>query len=738
MLRGSERLDGELKRIFDSREFRGGRFGPSRWIENGAAYTTVEASEAAADGTDIVRYETATGRRQVLISAAQLTPAGGKPLEVEDYAWSGDSQRLMVFTNGQKVWRQNTRGDFWVLDRKRGSLKKLGGAAPSASLMFAKFSPDGSKAAYVRGQNIYVEDLDSGAIRQLTADGGGAIINGTGDWVYEEELNLRDGFRWSPDGRSIAYWQLDSNGVQQYALVNYTDALYPKITEIPYPKVGTTNSAARVGVVSVRGGKTKWMAIPGDPRQNYIWRMDWAGNSRELAVGQLNRLQNRAVVYLAEAETGKAAPMLEDRDEAWVDIPEAGLEIAPQRFDWVDGGKRLLWLSERDGWRHAYAYPRDGGAPRAISTGAWDIIGLEGVDPGGRWLYYLASPDNATERYLYRARLDEAGTPERLTPADEKGTHSYDISPDCRWALHTYSNFNQPPVTTLVQLPEHKVVRALQENGPLRAAVASLDSAPAEFLRVAAGDGLTVDGWLLKPKNFDPGKKYPLLVYVYGEPASSTVMNQWGGSRALFHRALANDGYLVASFDNRGSPSPRGREWRKSIYGAVGVLATVDQTAAVESLAKDRPYVDRDRIAVWGWSGGGTNTLNLMFRSPEVFKVGVSVAPVPDQKLYDTIYQERYMGLPDSNAEGYRKGSAIHFAAGLAGKLLVVHGTGDDNVHFQGTQMLINRLVELGKPFDFMEYPNRTHSISEGKGTSLHLYRLIARYLETNLTPGGR
>jgi dipeptidyl-peptidase 4 len=737
LMHASGELDRQISRIFESREFRARRFGPVRWIENGSAYTMLEAREAGGDGTDVVRYETATGRRSVLVSAAELTPKGGKPLEIEDLEWSADATRLLIFTNGEKVWRQNTRGDFWVLDRRKATLRKLGGKAPASSLMFAKFSPDARQVAYVRQQNIYVEEED-GTIRALTKDTAANIVNGTGDWVYEEELNLRDGFRWSPDGRQIAYWQFDTSGVQQFTLINNTAGAYPKITQIPYPKAGTVNSAVRVGVVSSRGGKTRWVEIPGDPRQNYIWRMEWAGNPRELAIGQLNRLQNRAVVYLATAETGKAKVLLEDRDDAWVDVPEAGLEIAPQRFDWLDGGQSLLWLSEKDGWRHAYAYPRGGGAPRTIATGAGDIIGVEGTDPEVRWLYFLASPENATERYLYRTRLDQAGAPERLTPAAQTGTHSYDISPDCHWALHVYSQFDEPPVTELIELPAHKVVRPIQENGPYRAAVASLGAAPVEFLRVPVAGGLTADGWLLKPKDFDPAKKYPLLVYVYGEPASSTVMNSWGGARGLFHRALANEGYLVASFDNRGSPSPRGREWRKSIYGAVGVLATEDQTAAVLALAQQRPYVDLDRVAVWGWSGGGTNTLNLMFRSPDVFRVGISVAPVPDQKLYDTIYQERYMGLPDGNAEGYKKGSAIYFAEGLKGNLLVIHGTGDDNVHFQGTQMLINRLVEAGKAFDFMEYPNRTHSISEGAGTTLHLYRLIARYLEQNAPPGGR
>ena len=293
-------------------------------------------------------------------------------------------------------------------------------------------------------------------------------------------------------------------------------------------------------------------------------------------------------------------------------------------------------------------------------------------------------------------------------------------------------------MTDLVSLPDHKSVRTLEGNAELRSNVAALVDPPVEFLQLPLGEGVTVDAWLLKPRSFDPARKYPVLVYVYGEPAGTTVVDRWGGSRDLFHRALAAEGYLVVSFDNRGTPAPKGRAWRKVIYGSVGVLSSQEQTEAVLALAKERPYVDLARVGVWGWSGGGSNTLNLMFRSPDLFRVGVSVAPVPDQKLYDSIYQERYMGLPDENAEGYRSGSPINFAEGLRGKLLIVHGSGDDNVHFQGTERLVNRLVELDKPFDFMEYPGRSHGIYEGPGTTLHLYRLIARYIEEHLPAGAR
>jgi dipeptidyl-peptidase-4 len=672
-----------------------------------------------------------------LVSHQQLKPVKtAKALQVDDYHWSADAERLLIYTESRRVWRTNSRGDYWVLQRSSGTLKKLGGDAPESSLSFAKFSPDGSRVAYVRANNLYVEDLTSGVVRALTADGSATLVNGASDWVYEEELNVRDGFRWSPDGKSIAFWQFDSTGVEQFALIDTTTSLYPKITNIPYPKAGMKNSAVRVGVISAEGGAPRWMQIPGDPREHYIFRVEWLDNEPGLVIGQLNRLQNLATVYVADPKTGSAKQIFEDRDAAWVDVHNRG--DGASGFDWLNQGKSLLWLSEREGWSRAYSISRAGGAPVGLTPAGVDVLTLRAVDPQSRWIYYLASPESATQRYLYRAPADRPGAAVRLSPMEQPGTHAYNISPDYQWAFHTYSRFDSPPVIELVSLPDHKPVRMLEDNAVLRANVASSLDPPVEFLQVKLDSGAVLDGWLLKPRSFDASKKYPLLVYVYGEPAAVTVTDAWAGTQGLFHRALAEEGYVVASFDNRGTPAPKGRGWRKSIYGSVGVLSSRDQAEAVTALARLKTYVDLSRVGVWGWSGGGSNTLNLLFRSPDLFRVGVSVAPVPDQRLYDTIYQERYMGLPQENEEGYRSGSPISFAEGLRGKLLLVHGSGDDNVHFQGTEKLVNRLIELGKPFDFMVYPNRTHAIAEGRGTTLHIRSLIARYFQEHLPPGPR
>jgi dipeptidyl-peptidase 4 len=721
-------LNAQIDRIYKDSEYALPRFGPARWMDDGSAYTIVEP--APNGGSDLVRYDAAGGARSVLISSAQLTPAGGqKPLAISDYVWSDDGARLLIFTNTRKVWRLNTRGDYWVLNLKDGSLKQIGAGAPEASLMFAKFSPDATRVAYVRGNNIYVERLEDGRTRQLTSDGSDTIINGTSDWVYEEEFGLRDGFRWSPDGRSIAYWQFDSSGVGIFSLINNTDSLYPVITKIPYPKAGTTNSAARIGVVSADGGPTTWIETEGDPRNTYLARMGWIDDDT-LAIQQLNRQQNRNDFLSAEVESGEVERIFRDESKQWVDINE--------EVPWIDGGRTFLWQSEKNGWNQIYRVPREGGDGQLITKFDGDVTDIAGIDQKGGWLYFRASPDNAGQRYLYRARLDGSTAPERVTPADQPGTHRYDVSPNGRMAFHTYSRFETPPVMNVIELPSHKVLRPLTDPSALAAKVKPLLTPPAEFFRVDIGDGVMLDGYMLKPPAFDPAKKYPLITHVYGEPAGQTVNDAWGGNQMLFHRALTAAGYIVISIDNRGTPAPRGAEWRKVVYGTVGDLSSKDQAAALRALVARHAFLDRDRVGVWGWSGGGTNTLNAMFRFPDLYKVGVAVAPVPDQRLYDTIYQERYMGLPQDNVEGYRVGSAINFADGLQGKLLLIHGSGDDNVHVQGTEKLINRLIELGKPFDAMIYPNRSHSISEGAGTTAHVYKLIARYFVENLPPAPR
>jgi dipeptidyl-peptidase-4 len=736
-----------IDRIFSTREFSPRPALAPQWFDGGASYVLIEPA-AGSRQMQVVRYDSASGaRRDVLISASQLTPpASTTPLEIADLSWSRDGQRVLVFTNTRRVWRTNSRGDYWLLDRRSGRLKKIGRGAPDASLMYAKFNPQGTKVAYVRQNDLYVEDIATGAATRLTRDGTDLIINGGSDWVNEEELDLHDCYAWSPDGTRLAFWQFDLHGVGDFPLMYYLGqdrqivtriprqqtGPYPLIVNVPYPLAGTKNSAVRAGVVTAGGGPVRWMQLPGDPREHYIARMQWI-DPRTLLVQQLNRLQNTDRYLLADAGTGSVRPMWTDHDDAFITIGFGGLPEARP----LTGGTAFLVTSEKDGWMHAYRVARSG-RETLVTRGAMDAIAIAGTDEKRGWVYFIASPENPTQRYLYRAPLDGTSNPERVTPSSFSGSNSYTVSPDGRFAFHRFSSFDDPGIRELVSLPDHKAIGVVDDNAELEKRVTPLLQPPVEFFRAEAGDGVTVDGYMLKPRDFDPSQRYPVLVHIYGEPASQTVEDRWGGATALYHRYLASLGYLVVSFDNAGTPAPRGRAWRKAVYGAVGVLSSKQQAAALRWLAGNRPYVDLDRVAVWGWSGGGTNTLNLMFRSPELYKAGMSVAPVPDQRLYDTIYQERYMGLPSANADGYAQGSAINFAEGLRGDLLIVHGSGDDNVHYQGSELLVNRLIELGKPFDFMTYPGRTHAIAEGPGTTPHLNHLLTRYLTSHLRAGPR
>ncbi len=720
-----------LARIFSSGEFRAQRPGETTWLDD-STYATLEPSTDG--GVDLVAYNASTGVRRVVVAASAFVPLGATaPLDVEGYQWSTDGSRLLIFTNSARVWRENTRGDFWVLDVAAKSLRKLGGtSAVPQTFQFAKFSPDGQRVAYVREHNIYVESLSDGAITALTNDGSRTVINGTFDWVYEEELSLRDGFRWSPDGTAIAYWQLDASGVRDFLLINNTDSLYSFTTAVQYPKAGTTNSAARIGVVKIAGGATTWLAVPGDPRNNYLARMDWAANNSDVLVQQLDRRQQVRTFWMGNAANGQVRTVFVERDSAWVDIYDdlVGYGNGPS-VHWVGGKKEFLILAEVDAWRHVYAITRDGGK-RLVTNGAYDVMQVVHIDDRRGWLYFNASPSNATQMQLWRTRLDGSGKAERITPATMGGTHSYSISPRGSFAMHQWSSFSTPATYDLVALPSHAVQRTMVTNAPLKAKLATIAQAPVEFMQLPIGDGVTVDAYVMKPPNFDAGKKYPVLFTVYGEPAAQTVVDRYGSSTWLWHLMLTQQGYIVASIDQRGTPAPKGRDWRKAVRGQMGALRVKEQSAAARSIGR-LAYVDSTRMGVWGWSGGGSSTLLLMFRAPDVYRMGMSVAPVADVHNYDTIYQERYVGLPTTDSLAYRDASAVNFASGLKGDLLVVHGTGDDNVHFQGTEQLINALIQANKPFQMMAYPNRTHGIYEGAGTTRHLYELLTRYLHEHL-----
>jgi len=711
-------------RVFGVGEFDTDPLPARRWSKRSSDYFTLEKA-ATGTGKELARHDPATGKKEVVVPATAFVPADAKePLAVEGYEFSADEKRLLLFADARRVWRRNTRGDYWLLDLATQKLTKLGGDAAPASLLFATFSPDGTRVAFVRENDLYVQDLGSLEVTRLTSDGSKTVINGTSDWVNEEELDLRNCFRWSPDGNQILFWQFDTTGVAEFHLVDNVVSKSPKVTSFAYPKVGEKNSATRLGVVPAAGGKVRWLDLPGDPREHYLPHADWTPDGSLILAQQFNRLQTELTVWRVDPSSGKAKAVLTETDAAWLENEN------PWR--WLDGGKGFLWLSERSGWRHAYRASVDGAALEPVTKGEFDVMAVEGIDEKAGWLYYAASPKNATQRHLFRVTLDGSKT-EELTPAKQAGWHTCDVSPDAKWAVHTWSNFTTPPVVDLVRLGDNTAVRTLTDNAKLREKLAALKRPEIDFLRVPIGGGVTLDGWSIKPAKVEPDAKLPLLMYVYGEPHGQTVRDAWPGPRGLWHWMLAQEGFVVASVDNRGTNVPRGREWRKSVHRKIGILAPTEQAAAVRELLARWPFVDPTRVGSWGWSGGGSMSLNALFRHPDLYRAAVAVAPVADQTLYDTIYQERYMGLPADNPAGYRDGSPITHAGKLRGNLLLVHGTGDDNCHYQGTERLMEELIAKGKRFGVLPYPNRTHAIKEGRNTDQHLMDAITRFLRDNL-----
>jgi dipeptidyl-peptidase-4 len=703
------------------------------WTNDGRSYYKLEKNQ-------LLTYTLPNHDTKTVITKEQLTPADtSEPLNVDHFSFSSDQQKVLLFTNTKKVWRLNTKGDYWVFNFKTNTLRQIGKSLPPSSLMFAKFSPDGNTIAYVSNNNIYAEEDASGNIKPLTTNGTVSLINGTFDWAYEEEFACRDGFRWSPDSKSIAYWQIDASDIKKFYMINNTDSIYSQLVPLEYPKVGETPSACKVGVVTISDAKTTWMDVPGDVSQNYLVRMEFIPSTNNLLIQQLNRKQNQSKLYIAEALKGTTNSIYEESDEAWVDLFQLGNSYAidyTNNFNFLNENKSILWASEKDGWRHLYQVSLEGKPEVLITKGEYDVIDLKHINSKEGFVYYLASPDNATQKYLYKTKLNGKGKNELLSPESLKGSHDYSFSSNGTYAEHTFSNHFTPYSKEFISVANHK---ALTEEESILKNIKKLEEKPTtEFFTITTSDNIEMDGWMVKPTNFDPNKKYPVVFYVYSEPAGTTVKDTYNVSRNRnYNGNMAEDGYIYISLDNRGTPAPKGRAWRKSIYRKIGVININDQAMAAKEILKWN-FVDSERVAVWGHSGGGSATLNLMFRYPNIYKTGISLAAVANQLTYDNIYQERYMGLPQENMEDFIEGSPVTYAKNLEGNLLYIHGTGDDNVHYQNAEILVNEFIKYNKQFQFMPYPNRTHGIREGEGTYKHLSTLYTNYLKLHCPPGGR
>lgn len=699
---------------------------------------TNENSFLTIAGGEVIRLTLPNLTKDVVVSRQDLNTAAPGSDGVMHFSLSKDGSKLLLFANTKKVWRLETKGDYFVMDIASKKISRLGKSLPPSSLMFAKFSPDQSKVAYVSEYNVYVEDLASGTVTALTTDGNRKHINGTFDWAYEEEFSCRDGIQWSPDSKRLAYWQIDATRIRDFYMINNTDSVYSKVVPVEYPTAGQTPSPARVGVVEIATGKTAWVPLPGDPAQHYIPRIEW-NTSGTLYLQQMNRKQNETIIYSYVPSSGAVKSVYTDHDDAWIDTFTPWEDVYALDFRhelrWINDGKEFIWFSEQDGWRHVYRVSTEGKST-LITKGNYDVMDVKLIDEKGKYLYFIASPTNATQKYLYRCKLDGSGQAERVTPKNQEGTHEYQLGPSAKFAFHAFSNISTQPLSEWITLPQHK---AINEKSGVDARLASAKvKTNVQFFKVKTADGTEMDGWMAKPANFDSTKRYPVLFLVYTEPWHANVTDEFGiANNHLFQGDLAEEGYLYIAVDNRGTPSPKGRTWRKSIYRNIGTLNIQDQAAAAREIRKWK-FVDPTRIAVWGWSGGGSATLNLMFQFPDLYQTGIAVAAVANALTYDNIYQERFMGLPQENMADYIKGSPVTYAKNLKGNLLYIHGTGDDNVHYANAEMLINELVKQGKQFQLMIYPNRTHSISEGEGTTEHLSTLYTSFLRKNCPGGGR
>lgn len=667
-------------------------------------------------------------KQNTILSKAQLA-ASGFSGEIEQLVWNDLKTKVLVYTNSKKVWRDNTRGDYWYFDLATGKGKQLGKNLEVSSLMFAKFSSDNENVAYVSKHNIYVENLNSGKITPITTDGTDKIINGTFDWVYEEELAARDGFRWSPDGKSIAFWRVDATSTKFHFMINNTDSLYPTIIPVEYPKAGERPSSVKIGIVNIDSLQTNWLNIPGEPDNNYLVRMKWINNESVMVI-QLNRNQNQVTMYDCNPKSGATRVIYKEESNSWIDVFDISAgecDVFPCQF--VDNGKAFLWSSDADGWMHVYKISLDGKSKELVTKTNFDAY-FKAYNEKTKTIYFIASPEDATQRYLYETNLNSKKT-KRVTPAIFEGSNRYIFSTDAAYAQHTNASISRDYNQRLIALSGHQKIYPKE---------ADVFAAPKrdysmEKFKVKTADGVEIDGIMAKPLDFNPSKKYPVFFYVYGEPMA-TVAND----RPYFNPFISQlipQGYIGIAMDNRGTPAMKGTQWRKSIYKNIGIINTHDQAMAAKEVLKWN-FIDADRVAIHGWSGGGAVTLNLMFQFPDIYKTGIAIAAVTDQHFYDNIYTERYMGLPDENEATYIKASPVTHAKNLKGNLLYIHGTGDDNVHYKNAEVLINELIKYDKMFDLMIYPNRSHSIDEGEGTEKHLVDTFARFIEKNCPPGAK
>ena len=727
-----------LEKLFASSEFAGDAFQGGRWAESGARLLYVD-QDRETGASSLVELDLTTDSRRVVIDGAALQkPDGDGLLQIEDYEASADGAKTLLYTDSERVWRLNTKGYYYVLDNATGAVTPVADRAAGFQ-MFAKFDPAARRVAFVRDRDLYVVDLATGAERALTQSGApGGVINGTFDWVYEEEFGLRDGFRWSPDGRHIAFFQLDESATRDFQMTDFR-TLYPETTSFRYPKAGEANAEVRVGVVDVATGETRFFDtdtwFEGGDETEYLAGMGWtpalADGAADVWMLRLNRDQNHADLLYGDPGTGGVVQVLEEENDSYIEVETGFSDVATGTITYLGDGDHFVWRSDRDGYGHLYLYENDGTFVRQVTRGDWDVTDFHGVDEAAGVAYVTTTAESPLERHLYRVPL-AGGAPEKVT--DGAGWHAVDLSRDFDYFTDTHSTATTPPTTTLNRTSGEEVT-VLVDNADLAARLAAYDLPAPEFTTVPGADGTPLNAYLVRPSGFDASREYPLLVHTYGGPGSQEVVDRWGGTERLWHHYLAETyGVVVAGVDNRGTGG-RGKAFKTLTQNRLGILEAEDQIAAAQHFG-DMPSVDEDRMGIWGWSYGGYLSLLAMTygEGPETFRTGAAVAPVTSWRQYDTIYTERYLSTPQKNPGGYDLGSPTTYADRLTDDqdLLIVHGDADDNVHVQNTYAMVDALQAAGKQFDLMVYPGRNHGIYGGT-TRLHLYTLLTDFFARSL-----
>lgn len=698
-----------LEDIFYSNKFYEKKIENIQWFPDESAFTYTKINFETGL-TDILKHNLKSGENSLLVNGSFLKYKE-QQIILSSYSFSENGRFLLFSGPRQKIWRRSKQGTFYILDFTNTKIFPL--ENNSHKLRNVKLSPDGRLAGYVYNSNIYIIDLTARKKQQITNDGDKNILNGEFDWVYEEEFGLADAWMWSPDSKKIAYWRMDQTRVKEFYLVDEL-GLYNELTSLKYPKAGEENSTVKIGVFDLEKDSTVWMDI-GTETDIYIPRILWTNSSDKLAIQRLTRRQNHSELLLANTNTGQSKVIISDSNNTWVEVEHDILFLKEK--------DEIIWTSESSGFNHAYLYDYRGNMINQITKGNWEVTSVEAVDEENKLLYFYGKKDSPLEQNIYRIKLDGKNI-ERVSP--KKGWHTAVFSPACKYFIDSCSTASSP-ATTYLRNSDGSLIRKLEDNDDI---FNSYNLSFPEFSSFTTTDGVELNYYMIKPDNFMPNKKYPVIVYGYGGPGSQKVFKQWDGTRELWHQYMAQNGYIIFCVDNRGTGG-RGKEFKDLAYGDISKWAVHDQIEAAKFLSS-LSYVDSGRLGFWGWSGGGYLTLMMMTRGSDYFSTGVSVAPVSNFHLYDAIWTERYMGFPDENEEGYKAANVLTYADRLKGNLLIVHGTGDDNVHFQNTIQIINEFQAKLKQFDLMIYPTRNHRISGGN-TKLHLFTLISNYFFNHL-----